>query len=486
MALQLQFGTWVLLGTTASVDWQVTDPSGDGISEVFVEILKDGQPDAFVSQGQQGSGTLVLDAVQYSGNVTAKLQTRDFSGAVEQIFTFIPVANFVAPTPPSWVSFEEPQAFSIHLFWQTVALSTSTTTWRIVNTKANLDDVVLGEFPLATRDAVVATPLVDLNLVKIYGIDAFGNISAPSPSLAFSFDPHGPQVALAAWVVNAAVATIAWVTTSDQFITDVRWTLHDDDGHTLTGHGLPLDEASIPVTGYQGNVYLSLTITDQLQRTTTITSQTGVYNVAPPRPTIEVVEVGMHFVRVQVFPGTPGPSPVPIASAEIFGPGGEAFEALPYIHTFGGLNDNQGYAFSARVISPSGVKSPLSDPVSITTLVDPTDVPIDVPPYTGGPFMPRIQAALTGPIRHYALQFFSDTRLRNPMAPQLVVPPAGWDAVLELFTAIGPFLGTILRNETTDEPTHAASLLVDQLADPLAKIAALSERIEFGFIFNPG
>lgn len=486
MALAIQFGPWQQQGTVSSVAWQVTDLLGDGILAVTTDIEKAGATPNPTAVGQQASGTLSFDAAQYTGMLEATVTATDFAGNTVTAATDVAVANFVAPTPPAWVSFESPTPLSIQFLWQTVALSPTTASWRVVNTKADGTDVVLAEVPVAERQVTVATPTVDLHLVRIYGIDALGNQSDPSPGLSFAFDPVGPAVALAPWVVNAAAATIAWVVLSDQWVTDVAWTLTDDAGQTLSGHGLPMDQAAIPVAGYQGNVHLALTATDSQGRRTSVTASQGVYNVAPPTPQLAIVEVGMHFVRVQVLPGVAGPQPVPVAEAEILGPGGTVFEPSPFIHTFDGLADKQSFSFAARVLTPTGTRSGLSDAVTATTLPDPTDVPVVVPPYTGGPFLPRIKAALTSEVRDYALQFFTDTRLRLPAAPQLVTPPVGWASVLELFTAIGPFLGAILRNETTDDATHEASLLIDQLADPLAKIAVLSERIEFGFIFNPG
>jgi hypothetical protein len=485
MALTIQFGSWTSSPTQASVSWQVQDLQADGIAQVEVAIAKEGDPFVYtVAPG--ANGTLTLPTDQYQGDVIASVRATDFSAQTVTGESSVTVDNFVAPLPATWLRYENPQPFSLRFEWDALALSPANAAWRIVNLKRDNTEVVLAEVPVADRTALVATPLVDLYQVRIYGVDAYGNLSAPSPTLHFALGGDGPGITLQPWVISSNAALIRWVARSDQFITAVNWRLEDDRGMVLTGTGLPIGEASIPVDGYQGTVRFYLTVSDALDRSSTASSQAGVYNVAPPAPLVIIEEVGIHFVRVRVLPAEPGPVEVPVTLANIFGPGGEVFEPLPFVHTFSGLTQATSYAFAARLMTPSGFKGAQSETVTASTLVDPNYVPPELPGYTGGPFLPRIQALLTEPVRHFVLQMFVDTRLRAPTAAQLVSAPPGFDAVLELFTAVGPFLGDILRRETADEETHQAALLIDALADPLAKCAVLCERVEFGFIFNQG
>lgn len=486
MALIIQFGPWNTTTTLTSVTWEVEDPDSDGISEAHVSIRKEGQPLVFTDAGTQYSGLLSLSTDQFQGEVIATVKARNFAGDWFEEEAIVTVDNFVEPSGVAWLAFQDPAAFAITFKWDAIAVSPSNEIWRIINKKVDDTEVILAEVDVALREAMVATPIEDLNEVRIYGVDAFGNVSAASPVLTFKFPADGPQITLRPWVVNGQVARASWFVRSEQFITGVAWRLEDDNGTVLTGQGLPDDFADIPIAGYQGNIRVYLTAVDSLDRDTQVSSQIAIYNIPPPKPVVLIEEVGITFVRVKIIPGGTGPSPVPVARANIFGPNGEVFVETPFVHTFTGLIQQTSYAFAARMQTPSGLKGELSNQATATTLPDPSYIPPELPGYTGGPFLPRVFALITDDVRHYVLQLSVDTRLRAPVAVQVVEPPVGFETVLEFFTSVGPFLGDILRRESEDEATHTASLLIDQLVDPLMKLAVLCERIEFGDIYNPG
>lgn len=491
--LTIAFDPWVIQGNTAIANFRVEDHFGDGIARVRARAYRRGDPLPPLIDAPDYMAS--VDIRQYGGDVLVDLQVTDLLGSTQNVTDVFRVSNFLSPLPPDFLGYSAFTPLGIVMSWGLLNPSPIVASWRVINTPRTGAPVVLAEVPVAQRSVAIAANTSTFYRLSIVGVDSLGNAGAPGPALIFASDVGGPTIALADLVLTGSAAVASWDIGSREIVTDINWqfsaTGHtaDDQGVlspfalTTRGKGIPVDTARLTFGHFQGVVAFMLSATDLQGRETTVSKQLLIYLVAPHVPTLVVTSPGIHSLTVRV---TPDPLDMGVTAIEIYAPGGSVVVPAPFERTFTGLTASTRYSFAARSLNASGLAGPISAPVQAQTFDDPHPAPIVAPNYQGGPLLPYLLPLLTDDLRHYILQLFTDGRIRQPLAPQLVTPPNGFDAVLEYMRRVGPFFGQVLRTEANDPATHAVSLLVDKTADPLAKLALFCERLEFGNVWNPG
>jgi hypothetical protein len=478
--LLVNFGEWVVNASTATVSWTVTPIAGDGIVSVQKSTRRTTASRVFSDCA--ASGTAVIDITDYTGDVELVIHAIDTAGVQVDGITIVSVTNFIVPTTPAWVAFANETSLAIDISWGATGTSATTTSWRILNTHGSTT-TTLAEVAANVFSTTVMVDTTTLDRVTVVGVDHLGNQSPNSPTLSFSSQVGGPVVKLGSWTNNGATATLGWDISSTGFLATIAWTLTDGTT-TISGHGQPTDTAAIPVPGFTGTLLFSLSTTDDQGRMTTVSSSHAVYNQANARPTLILRESGIRFLRVEVIPAAN--DPVPLGHAEIYGPHGViTLTSAPYVAVIETLAPHTHYQLGARLVNPGGLGSASATEISAITLVDPLAEPIPSPvPTTGVPFLSLLLPLLVDDVRAYLLQMTADTRVRDPYQRQVVLPPAGMTAVWDLVLPAAGLLGAILRREAGDDATYKASELIDRTGDPLAKLAILCERLEYGNIYN--
>lgn len=478
--LNVTLNAWQVDAELARLSWEILDVFGDGIARVEYRLRKEGSDGVWLDSGGS-TGEAVLAVANYRGTLTFDLKVTDFSDREVAVSSQVAVDNFIPPSPPDWLRYEAESPLSTTFEWGAASVSPTVRSWRLVSVDAENNATVLAETPSYQRSVSVAASTRQLNRVVVYGVDEFGNTSEQSPVLTFSRTSNGPTIVLDAWRLNAMEAALSWVIAAQGFLSDVRWTLTASD-RLLSDAGLPVDEVRIDVRDYMGPITLQVTATDDQGRVSTVSSTANVWNKAPGRVAIATELVGIRFIRVKVTP----PTDAALSHVLLYGPSGAVELRAPYIHTFEGLTPQTPYNLSVRAVNPGGVSGETTFLMEVTTLADPLAPPPPSPQPVGIELLPPLLNLLVGDTRGYLLQLYTDTRVRDPKATQVVHPPVALDAVLDYFLPMAPQFGDILRKETVDSESYQASELIDRTGDPLEKLAILCERLEFGAIWNLG
>ena len=479
--LSILLSPWTIGTQTASIGWTIQDNSGDGIANVQYRIRKEGSDGSYL-QSAGSTGSTSIDVKNYTGKVFFDMSATDFAGRTVTASSEVSVDNFVAPTPPDFLSYEQERTMKITFRWDALAISPTVTSWRVVNKRADGSTVILAERPVYERTADVVMDVGTLYQVMVYGVDSEGRTSAPSPSLSFLRDPNGPKIILEPWVLSAAEATIGWSIQSKSFLKSITYSVTDGT-NTVNETALAEDHIHFPIPNFIGVVSITVTAVDSNDRRTTVVSQVQVYNKAPKSPQLVAELVGARFIRLK---GHPAPNDtVPTTAIEIHSSLGVVTMYPPFIHTYENLTPRTDYSFSARSVNPSGLKSPFTSATLVRTSEDPFAPPPEIPtPGVGVAFVDRLIPLLEGDVREYLLQLYTDTRIRSPRTRQVIDQPIALDLVLDLFLPVSRDFGSIIRAETEDEETYLTSELIDKTYDPLEKLAIFCERLEFGSIWN--
>jgi len=481
--LAISFNPWAVGSTLARVFYQVLDPLGDGIAQVAYKIYRDGEePPTWLVTGA-ASAELSIDVTNYTGVVHVKVRATDFSSVAAEDTSQGSVANFVTPTAPDWVSFRGKAAMSITFVWGADLVSPTVTSWRVIGYNHDGQPSILADKPVGEREAAIATDTSLLYQVRVYGVTTQGQLSAPSPVLTVSPDPFGPQIFLEPWTLNALRAEMGYGIATGGTLSFIHWSVTRSDGLQDSGYGLAQGQFGIDTVNFVGTVYFTVTAIDNQGRATTVTSQVTLFNRPPLAPSVVIEEVGIHFVRLRVNPAVE--PDMAIAAVRFYGPDGPVEVGSPYVHTFADLASSTRYLIAASSINPDGVAGPASLPADVTTLVDPFAPPPGSNAITEL-LAERVANMITGDVRAYLLQLSTDTRIRAPLALQVVESPVGMDSLLELFRPIASDFGAILRRETRDSASYDASELIDKLPDPLEKLIVYAERLAYGNIWNKG
>lgn len=481
--LALSFNPWVVNPTLARVFYEVLDPDGDGVALVEYKLFRAGQEPTSWTQTASASAELTLDVTNYSGVVQLKVRATNFSSTQYTGETQISANNYVPPSPPDWVSFRAKTTNSITLVWGSDIVSPTVASWRVIGYNHDGQPTILADKPLGDRQAALALTVANLYQVRVYGVTAQGQLSAPSPVLTISPDPNAPTIVLESWTLSTARAEMGYGIGTQGILPYIYWSIARSDGLQDSGYGLPQGQPGIDVVNFVGTVYFTITATDNQGRSTTTTSQTQVFNRPPLAPTIVIEETGIRFVRLRAVPANE--PDMPIVSVRFYGPTGPVVATSPFVVTFEDLSPSTRYLITASSVNGAGIAGPASAPADVTTLIDPIAPPVD-PGNPGDPLTLRVANLIVGDVRAYLLQLFTDTRIRAPLAQQIVDQPLGMDSLLELFYPIAKDFGAILRKETTDAGTYDASELIDRTPDPVEKLSIFAERLAYGNIWNKG
>lgn len=481
--LNLMLNPWSTNATLASISWRIQDLYNDGIKSVEYRIRKENATGTWLTTAGS-SGLATLNITNYTGRVLFDIKVTDFSDNVIEDSSEVAVANFIPPTPPDWLSYEEEVLGIITFKWGVTGLMSPTVaSWRLINTDVNGNPSILAERPVYERQAEVAASPASLHLVTVVGVDSEGFTSEASPVLSFSQAINGPRIKLDPWQVTTETATINWAIVTSSLLQRIHWTLTNGET-TLSGDALPIGKTSIPVKNFVGKLIFTLTATDNQRRTSTITSTVDVYNRVPGQALVRAEIVGVRFIQVKAVP--PVDPEVPVDVVVLYGPTGPIELRTPFLHTYEELTPSTDYRFSVKAVNRSGIAGPLSTAITVRTNSDPlAPVPGPEPTETAS-ILDLLFRYLTLDVRAYLLQLYTDTRIRNPLASQIVTPPPELDVVLDWYLPIAPRFGDFLRSEASDQETYAASELIDKTGDPLEKLAIFCERLDHGFVLNLG
>ena len=380
---------------------------------------------------------------------------------------------------PDHLWYEREAPLRVVFRWSASQVDPDTVSWRIYN-KVDGSDVLLIEVPVDQLIADVPVDYDTLRVVVVRAVDAQGAESADSPNLTFAPQRGHPVVTLTPWTVTRRTAAIGWSIASRSFLALVDWELFDGTT-TLRGEGQADGSVEIPVKDFVGTLRFTLRARDIQDRVSRQVSEVVVWNVTPGVPELAAIEIGIHFIRVQATPALDGLSPTTQIAIE--GPGGTVTLEPPFEHVFDSLDPATGYGFRAQALNASGYPSTYSPRLIVETLVDPdAPLPVEAAGYAG--YIAPLVDLLTSEIMQYLLQLYSTTRLREPGAPQIVTPPLGFSAVLDYFMPLASRFGALLRAETEDEPSYRTSELIDQIGDPLHKLAIFCELLQYGGIWD--
>lgn len=493
--LLITFNPWVITETTATASWVVEDPFAEGIASVEVAIFKDGDTPVFAPAT---SGSASLEVPQYDGVVRCVVRATSLVGGASEREDSAGVMNYDAPTAPEGVSFRDLTDSSVVIRWVADVVGPENTGWAIVNKAADGTETVIGAVWRSDREATVVADTRTLHRVVVRGLDAYGNQGPDSPALSFASDPLGPKILLGEWETTGTGARISWDILSDEFLQDVHWVMtavgaeRGPDGtleavsREFADTALPSDTATFVGASFEGTVSIVLTATDVQHRTSTATAVQPVYAIAPDKPRLEVVEVGVTFIKVRLVPAPGAAAQTKKAQIRLGNEREIEVEGAPFVATFTDLAPGTRHVFTGRAIGYGNLASRYADPLAISTMADPTPVTGEPPTYNGEPVIPFIASLLTAELREYVLQLNADTRVRLVGPKQIVKAPVGFDVVLDFVRAIGAQFGEAIRREVDDLDAYKASVLIDKTPDPLGKLAIFCELIHFGFIWNEG
>lgn len=393
-----------------------------------------------------------------------------------------------APARASSVMYKNLTEDSLLLSWGTKDSLSGTTGWMVA---ADIDgeEAVLSLAPSnATSQAIVLSGLVGrISRLRVYGIGHGSVRSEPSPDLSFNGMSGGPTILIGDFSVSSTSLSVSWQVGSYDVIRKITYKLTGSSPEDVraSGGALPVDTLSIAVVDYVGPLTLVIEAQDAFGRSSVEHKSIYVYNVAPLPPEILIEEVGLEFIRVRVVPNSL--SSTPTQSVIISGAGRQETLTSPFIKEFTQLRQGTEYYFDAIAVNPTGLRSGYAETAFASTIRLPMPDTSSVSSnYYGGPILPYLHSMLTSDLRHYVLQLYTDTRIRDEYREQIIYPPPGFNALMEFMMKVGNDFGSAIRAEASDEESLRASLTIDKTGDVLEKLAIYVERIEYGSIWNPG
>lgn len=479
---QVVFDPWEIGTTLATLSWRiertgVTTP----LATVRYRIWRDRETPTWVTVPNAAlTGIATHDVTNFQGILRAEVSLTDALGQIETFLTEIVVSNRIAASAPDWLVLTAQTDTHISLRWGQRYASDTTLNYLIYARTTTSEWQLLSILPVTTTDVTLPWDAQQSVLLEIRGAD--NQAREVAGAQLFLTAQVGTRLAFAPLSLSATELLTTLTLADESLLGSIYWRVFEDS-RTLA-EGTTAGPVRAIIANYQGTLTLEARLTDPLGQVSRITQQVKVFNRVPRRPLIALHSLGATFIRVSLA-GDPEDKAT-VAYLDIEALGLVVRKAAPTLHTYSGLQPETEYTLRARAVTPGGTAGPWSEPFMVETLRDLSAADPLPGVLTPGPVLAQITPWLQGPLQAFFLQMTTDTRVRDPLAVQVVRQPDELAPFIAMVAPVLPSLGEIMRAELSDQASYETSLLVDALRDPVSKLAALTERLAYGNIVNRG
>lgn len=473
------FNPWTITPAQASIEWTVYPDNVTTIDHIEYRVWRDTDTPSTQTTTSLTS-TVTLNVTNFTGVVFAEVNVYDTQGTVTNLDSQFSVNNKVKPTAPDWLTFSAFTDSSLTVQWGAAYVAPVNTQWRLYHRNNSNVTVLLGTYPVSQLSASVLISTATLNDLYVTGVDTTGLESAPSPLLDFTPAVAGPTVDLSVWTTSPTSASISFTASAPLGLSSLTWQLLQ--AGIIVQSGTSEATVTLNVANYQGLLELRVVAVDTAFTVRSVNSTVQLWNQIP-RPPIITVQA-LSATSIQLLVDRDPADPVTVPYADLTGLALTLRESVPFVQTYTSLQPDTAYTFSARSVNPGGLFGPNTPPLIVTTF----SVVEVSPPLPGalvpGPILSQLMTWLVGDLLNYLLQSSTDTRIRSPLSPQIAVQPVTLYPFLNMVAPIASDLGRIVREETNDQASYDASLVIDRAGDTLQKLSILCERITYGSIVN--
>lgn len=473
------FEPWVITPTQATINWTAFSDTVTPIDHVEYRVWRDIDTPVVQSTNVL-TQSHTLNVTNFQGTVFAEVVVVDAQSNTTTRLTQFAVNNKVKPTPPDWLTFSNFTGVSVNVQWGAAYVSPTNASWRLYHRNTSNVVALLGTYPVAQLSATVFISTPTLNDLYVVGVDGDGLESASSPLLDFTPTAGGPTVAIAPWAVTPTTASTTFTVTAPLGLSSLAWTLKK--AGAVVASGTAVDPVNLAVTNFEGTLELKVVATDTSFNVRQVVSTVQVWNVVPHPPVITVQAIGHNLIRLLVDKDPDDPATVPYA--DLTGLNLTLREAVPFVQTYTSLQPDTPYEFTARGVNPGGLLGPLTNPLVVQTYAAVNVLPPLPGALVPGPILSQLMTWLVGDLLNYFLQMATDTRIRSALSAQVVTRPVTLYPFLDMVEPVAADLGRIIREETQDQASYEASLLIDRAGDTVQKLSIFCERMVYTDIVN--